>query len=125
MRSDIRARKVEVVTEAMQLTGQEAAAFWPIYREYELELSKIWDGRLALISTYAKRYETMTDAVAQELAERYFELETRTVRLHRDYFREIGDAVSPRTAFRFTQVENRLDLLISVQLASQLPLIVK
>ena len=39
LRSDVRTAKVEILTEALDLSDAEAAAFWPVYREYETELS--------------------------------------------------------------------------------------
>lgn len=124
LRSDVRAGKVAVITDAMALTGEQSGKFWPVYREYEVELSKIWDGRLALIETYGKQWGQMTDAEAKALAERFFELEERQVRLNRGYYSKFHDAVGGVTAAKFFQIEHRIDLLIDLQIMSQLPLIV-
>jgi hypothetical protein len=35
LRSDVRAEKVAIITEVMDFTEAEDAAFWPIYREYD------------------------------------------------------------------------------------------
>ena len=35
LRADLRADKLKVVTQQMQLSDEEAKAFWPIYREYD------------------------------------------------------------------------------------------
>ncbi len=125
LRSDIRAQMVAIITEAMQLTPEESGAFWPVYRQYEVGLSRIWDGRLALIQNFAERYETMNDETARELGEKFFDLEERQVRLNKEYFPKFDRAVGAVTAVKFFQVENRLDLLIDLQIASELPLIVK
>ena len=63
----------------MEFTEAEDAAFWPVYREYEAELAKINDDRMALIKDYAMGYETLTDATADGFAVRALGLEaTRT-----------------------------------------------
>src|SRR5689334_18840572 len=49
LRSDIRAEKVAIITEVMQFTEAEDAKFWPVYRQYEVDLAKINDDRMALI----------------------------------------------------------------------------
>src|SRR5215472_18569082 len=36
LRSDVRAQKVAILTEVMDFTDEESAAFWPIYRDYDL-----------------------------------------------------------------------------------------
>ena len=69
-RSDFRTQKVAIVTAAMPLTEQQAAAFWPVYRQYEAELTALWDQRLALIKDYAQSYQAMTDADRAALARR-------------------------------------------------------
>ena len=46
LRSDIRAQKVAVITEMMEFTEAEDVVFWPVYREYELALSRLYDERL-------------------------------------------------------------------------------
>ena len=68
LRSDVRAEKVAILTEVMEFTEAEDKVFWPIYREYETELAKINDDRIALIKEYALGYETLTDATADGLA---------------------------------------------------------
>jgi hypothetical protein len=56
LRSDVRAKKTAVMAEVMGFNDEEAAKFWPIYREYELELSKLNDRKLAGIKDYAQNY---------------------------------------------------------------------
>src|SRR6478735_7634851 len=68
LRSDVRAQKVAIITEVMHFTEAEDAAFWPIYREYDLEMAKLGDERVALIAEYASNYSNLTDAVAEKLA---------------------------------------------------------
>ena len=48
LRSDIRSQKVAILTELMNFTEAEDTAFWPIYREYDVELNKLNDERVAL-----------------------------------------------------------------------------
>src|SRR5436190_23052408 len=83
LRSDLRAEKVAVITELMQLTETEDKAFWPIYREYDIELSKVNDERIAGIETYAKTYTRMSPALANELAVKALDVEARRLALQR------------------------------------------
>jgi len=41
LRKDVRSQKSEVMSEVMQLDPDQAAKFWPIYRDYDAELSKV------------------------------------------------------------------------------------
>src|SRR5574341_203851 len=70
MRSEVKTDKKTIITEAMECTEAEAAVFWPVYRNYEFELDKQADARLALIKDYAENFDTMTEAKAKELIEK-------------------------------------------------------
>jgi hypothetical protein len=39
LKSDLRTQKVAVITESMRFTDEGSAAFWPIHREYEENMS--------------------------------------------------------------------------------------
>jgi hypothetical protein len=114
LRSDIRAEKVAILTEMMEFTEAEDTVFWPIYREYDNELAKLGDERVALISEYAKNYETLTDEVADRLATRALDLESRRQAVRAKYYARMRTALKPRTALRFLQVEHQLQLLIDL-----------
>jgi hypothetical protein len=53
-RTVLRSEKKAVFAENMWLTDAEGAAFWPVYNEYEGELSKINDRVLKLLMDYAR-----------------------------------------------------------------------
>ncbi len=123
LKSDMRTQKVAVITEALQLTGKESSAFWPVHREYELELSEIIDDRIELIKDYAQNYDNLTDEKARELAKKVFAMEKRRTKLKKKYFKKFERALSATIAAKFIQVENQINLLVDLQIASQLPLI--
>jgi hypothetical protein len=123
LRSDVRAQKVAIITEVMEFTEAEDAAFWPIYREYDLEMSKLGDERVALIAEYADNYSTLTDAVAEKLAAKALDLEARRQAVKAKCFERVKAAMSPRTALRFLQVEHQLQLLIDLQISASLPIV--
>jgi hypothetical protein len=123
MRQDIKTQKVAVVTEAMQLSDEQGAAFWPVYRQYQLELDKITDERIALIKDYADHFEMMTDEKASELAEWSFRLQEERLQLRKRFYGEFEAAVGAIAAAKFMQVDNALTMLLDLQIAASLPLI--
>jgi hypothetical protein len=122
LRSDVRAQKIAILTEVMGFTEAEDAAFWPIYREYDLEMSKLGDERVALIEEYARNYDKLTDEVADKLASRALDLEARRQAVKAKSYERVKAALSPRTALRFLQVEHQLQLLIDLQILASLPI---
>jgi hypothetical protein len=122
LRSDVRAQKVAILTEVMDFTEAEDAAFWPIYREYDLEMAKLGDERAALIAEYARHYSTLTDALAGTLATRALELEARRQALKTKCYERAKTIMPARKALRFLQVEHQLQLLVDLQLSASLPI---
>jgi len=123
LKSDLRTQKVAVLTEAMRFTDEGSTVFWPIHREYELELSKIIDDRIELIKDYAQNYDNLTNEKAKELARKVFALEKRRTKLKKKYFKKFEKALSAIIAAKFIQVESQINLLVDLQIASELPLI--
>ena len=125
LRSDFKTKKKEIITEAMKFSDQEAAAFWPVYRNYEFDLDKIGDARLALIKDYAQNYDTMTDAKAKTLTETAFKFQEQRLGVKKKYFKEFSKVLSPTTAAKFMQLDQQIQLLMDLQIASELPLVKK
>ena len=122
LRSDVRAQKVAIITEVMGFTEKEDAAFWPVYREYDLEMAKLGDERVAMIAEYANNYSKLTDEVADRLATRALDLESRRQAAKAKCYDRLKGVLPARTAARFLQVEHQLQLLIDLQIAAALPI---
>ena len=122
LRSDVRADRMQIVTAAMRFTEAEAAVFWPVYRNYQAEVTKISDQKIALLKDYAQNFDTMSAAKARELADRSFAVEQQKTDLKRKYFKEFEKVLPANRVARFFQVDHRLDLLIDLQIAAQVPL---
>jgi hypothetical protein len=123
LRKDVKKDKVAILTANMELTPEEAAKFWPVYNEYDKELTKLADERVALIRDYAKNYGSMPDAKVSEIARKSLDLEARRTDLKKRYVERVSQAVSPKVAGRFLQIENQLLMLLDLQVSSSLPLV--
>lgn len=124
-RSDLKTEKTAIITQAIPMTEQESAAFWPVYRKYDLELNQLGDERLRLIKDYAANYKTMTDAKAKELADRMLAWDEKRVKMKKQYFAQFSKVLPAAKAARLLQLENRIGLLIDLQIAANVPLIEK
>ena len=125
LRQDVRTEKVALITEAMSFTDAEGEAFWPIYREYDLENSKLYDGLIALIKDYAANFDSMTDEKAKELVKASFKFQSDELKLRKKYHGKFEKALSPIRATQFSQIENRISLLIRLQISAQLPIMME
>jgi hypothetical protein len=121
LREDVRSQKSAMMSVVMQLDPDEAAKFWPIYRDYDAELSKLNDLRVANIEEYAKTYNQLTDAKADELIHTALDYQKQRGELLAKYYERMKQALGAITAARFVQVEHQLLLIIDLQIASSLP----
>src|ERR1700746_135098 len=75
LRTDLRNAKSQIVGQVMHLDATQAAAFWPIYKQFEADYSKIGDRILGLVKNYIDNYYAMTDEVADQLANQLLNIE--------------------------------------------------
>lgn len=123
LRKDVSAQKARLLGEVMQFDAEGAAKFWPIYHEYDVELSKLNDMRVANIKEYAANYTSMTDDKADELIKNAMTFQKQRDDLLLKYYERVKQELGGITAARFLQVEHQLLLIIDLKIASALPVV--
>ena len=123
LRSDLNAQKRQIINETMQLDDKQARIFWPIYNDYEANLDKLGDEKLAIVQEYATNFLTMTNEKADELAQRVMTLDDQRMALRRKYYDLMKKSLPAILVVRFFQVENQIQLLVDLKIASNLPII--
>jgi len=123
MKSDVRTQRRALITEAMGLSEEQAQKFWPIYKEYEVEYDKMVDSEIELIKKYTDTYKGMTDDVANMLITEAMDIDQHQLDLHKKYFEEFKDELGGKVAAKFRMVDNRINLMINLQIAINIPVI--
>jgi type IV pilus biogenesis protein CpaD/CtpE len=123
LRANLRENQENIIREAMNLTTDQAAAFWPIYREYSAAQTKLGDEKLAIINEYVKNYLTMSDAKAADIAKRTIELDDQRTALRKKYFGIVNGKLGGVLALRFFELEHQMQLILDLQMASNLPIV--
>jgi hypothetical protein len=123
MRQDIRAQRRQIVAANLPLSTEESAKFWPVYDQYIGETIKINDARYAMVKDYAANYSTMTDAKAADFVRKWIELDKSMIDLRLKYIPIVEKVLSMKKSAMFFQIDRRVQLMIDLQLASQIPLI--
>ena len=123
LRSDVRQQKDEIMGAVMLLSAADAAKFWPIYSEYETELTKLNDQRIANIHEYAVNYAQMTDAKADELVQNAMAYQKQRGELLAKYYDRVKQELGAITAARFIQIEHQLLSIIDLRIAAELPIV--
>jgi hypothetical protein len=123
LRQDVRAQKKQIVAANMQLTDAEAEKFWPVYDQYTADMKKLGDIRVGLIKQYAQNYNSLTDAQANDLMQKWGNLDESVSQLRLKYIPIFEKVVSAKKTALFFQIDRRLSLIIDLQLASAIPLV--
>jgi hypothetical protein len=121
-RDMIKAERLAVVAEALQLTEEEGRAFWPLYGEYWAALDGINDGLVKLVLEYADLYPNVPEDRAGPMLKTYVALEKKRLATRAAYLRKVSRTLSAAKALRWAQVENRLDVAVRLRLAGAIPL---
>jgi hypothetical protein len=123
LRKDIRSQKKQLIAANVPLTDAEAQKFWPVYDQYTAELVAINNDKYQLIKEYAQNYDTMTEAQADDWAQRLLKMDANVAGLRQKYWPNFRKVLPAKKAALYEQIERRAQMLIDLQIAAQIPLL--
>jgi len=122
LRRDLRAMKMQVIGQNMSLSEEEGQKFWPIYNHYVKDLQLVNDKKYGLLKQYAEMWATMSDQDALIYVRNWLETDGQAQALRLKYVPVVSQVLPGRKAATFFQVDRRLNMMIDLQLFSQIPL---
>jgi hypothetical protein len=123
IKRDINAERRTIVAEAMTIPTDKEAEFWALYNEMEQKLGVLTDMRVANINKYAENYENITDDIAHDLANTYFNIQIDRLKVYKTYYKKVAKLISKKEASRFVQLLGQIQLILDMQVAAEVPLI--
>jgi Spy/CpxP family protein refolding chaperone len=123
LRRDLRTQKKQIVAANLSLTGEQATKFWPVYDQYIAEQTKIHDQKYAVIKEFATSWGTISDAQAEDLTKRALAVDTQVTELRVKYMPNFLKVLPGKQVATFFQIDRRLQMMVDLQLMSQLPLV--
>jgi len=122
LRQDLRAKKMQVIGENMTLSDTEAQKFWPVYNHYVKDLQEVNNQKYALLKQYAHMWSNMTDQDAVIYVRNWLETDAQVQALRVKYVPLVNQVLPGKKAATFFQLDRRLNMIIDLQLFSQIPL---
>ena len=122
-RQQIQTERQALVTAGMELTDEQAAKFWPVYREYRAELAPIGDRQVELIMGYADKYGSVDDDYAQKMLDEHLNIQQAKLEVLRKYVPRFLAVLPAVKVARFYQIENKLDAVVAFDLAASIPVL--
>jgi hypothetical protein len=123
LQADLKADRQAVVAANLPLSEGEARVFWPVYKEYRGEVERLGERMAKLIAAYAANFDTMNNSKAEGFFGESLAIERDKLAVREKYVPRMKSVLSPQKAARFFQIENKLDAIVNVALASDIPLI--
>ena len=122
LRKDLRAMKMQVIGQNMSLSDAEAQKFWPVYNHYVKDLSEVNNQKYALLKEYAETWATMSDEDAMIYVRHWLEADGEAQALRLKYVPVVSQVLPGKKAATFFQLDRRLNMIVDLQLFSQIPL---
>ncbi len=123
VKEKVRTDKKLFIATNMELTESEAKAFWPVYEQYQAELSKLRDRDVKLIEEFASNFGTMSDDVAQSLLDDSLSIDSDYQKLRQSYLTKFRGVLSDRKVARYYQLESKIEAVLEYEQAKRIPLI--
>ena len=111
------------IEEIMELTPQEKEKFWPIYDEFESELSKIRIKRIELELKFIRNHENLSNAEALAMLKQRWRLDSDELKLKQAYVDKFKQVFPGRKVLRFFQAENKFETAAIAELYGNIPMI--
>jgi hypothetical protein len=119
----IRGNRRAMVSASLNLSEEQAAAFWPIYDRYERERMDVGVRLGNAIQSYIDNFDVMDDKTAKDLLEEALNTERDKEAVRQRYVPVFANAVPYTTILRFYQIESKLDAVLRYDLASRVPVL--
>lgn len=122
-RNQTEADRQLILNANLSLTEEESRNFWPVYRAYRNKAMEINDGVKDLVIRYSNQYDNLSGEEAYSLVSEIFPLQMQQAELKKKYLERFSRVLSPMNAARAMQIENKLDALLLVDLAAEIPVV--
>ncbi len=115
----LNAQRVAFITEKLQLTPEEAQAFWPVYNEYRRKKNELEQTKNQLIRNYAVNRKTLSDEEIEKIADRYVQLEQKQADLLVTYHAKFKKVLPIKKVLMLYRVERQFTTYLLQQIRNQ------
>lgn len=112
----------DLIGGVLDLTDEEAAAFWPLYETYTGEVGAVWEQRIAIIKQYLDHRTTMSAEEARQILADSMLARKKRVELDLKWVDIFDDVLPPQKVVRLFQAENKLETMMAMEIVRDVPL---
>ncbi|MBT8273929.1 MAG: sensor of ECF-type sigma factor [Bacteroidia bacterium] len=105
MQEKIKAQKVAFITERLDLSPQEAQAFWPIYNAFEDKANAMRQNDLKEVRQ-AMRRGNLSESEAQNILDQFMRVEDKMHEAKKQLVKDLGGAIAPQKIIALKSAED-------------------
>ena len=122
MRAELQKQRQDIVAGVLDLTDDEALAFWPSYRDYRVEMARLGDRTVKLIDEFVASSDKLTDAQAGRMVDEHLAIQAERVAVRQRHVKVFRKILPATKLARFVQIENKLDTAVEMEAVRLVPL---
>ena len=92
----ILAEERKIVTEHIQLTEDEAKAFWPTFDEYQKTMGNFLPKIIKLINKYVHTHKMMSDEQANAIIDEVIDMQEEKSIIYKKYLKKFRKVLPPK-----------------------------
>jgi hypothetical protein len=121
IKSYFKLTKMAIVEEAMALSEEDGNVFWPLYKQFDVEASKLNQFRIDYLNDYVAQVENITDEQVDAFLKQANTFNKKMAALKSKYYKLMKKDLSSKVAIRFMLVEEYIQTAVKYELLETLP----
>lgn len=122
-RTQTEADRQAIVAATLDLEETDAEAFWPLYKAYRDEMGKPADRGWKFLIELADKMNSLNNDDATKLMDEWFSIEKQMLDIKTKHAKAMSKKVPPALVAQFFQIDNKIDTLLRLDLAANVPLV--
>ncbi len=113
----------QTVAANMNLTADQATKFWPVYDAERAAIAKVRTQEWNELHQLINQTDTVTDKQVANLTKLWLNTRVQEQQIRASYLPKFAKVLPPRMVARYYQIEHRMDLMVALAVAQEIPLI--
>ncbi len=122
-RSDLMAKRADIMAKGLTLTADQAAKFWPLFETFQKEQDTIVDEQIQATEHFAEHYQELTDKDALTYVNALLARDEKMHDLRVKWLAKFQTVLPSKIAARAIQLDRRLGQVAQVQISQKIPLV--
>ena len=122
-RTDLMAKRADIMAKGLTLTADQAAKFWPMFETFQKEQDAIVNAQIKATEQFALNYQQLGDKDALTYVNALLDRDQKMHDLRVKWLAKFQTVLPTKIAVRAIQLDRRLGQVAQVQISQKIPLV--